>query len=453
MGTLYDWSTTAASNGSADATVNFAEGQLAPTLNNSARALMARVKAWSTQLGGASSGGSSNAYTYTSPSGHAFTALVTGSRITFKANHTNTGAATLAVDGLTATAIRKTNGATALAAGDLVSGQIYDVVYDGTFWVLLGIGAGGFQPLDATLTALAALSTSADQYIYATGADTFALATVTSAARSLLADASVPRLSTSNVFTAQASRIGSNAGSYTSPTNSNTNLLLYNLSSTNYAGIGADSGGDVYVVNGTSSPVTRLRISSDGNLYQGTTNVIYHAGNLPGTAITWTAAYVQSAASVVMDFRETGVSANAGNWRFQADAEKFELYTINDALNSASLVYSITRSGLTPTTFSFTTPVQAPVAVSSETSGTLTSASRNKQVRASGGVTIPASVMTTDDIIIIRGMGTARTITRGSGLTMYVNGVDSATATLTARGTMSVVFDSATVCTLHGDVS
>lgn len=46
----------------------------------------------------------------------------------------------------------------------------------------------GKQPLDATLTALAALSTLADQLIYATGADAFAMTTLTAFARTLLDD-------------------------------------------------------------------------------------------------------------------------------------------------------------------------------------------------------------------------------------------------------------------------
>ncbi len=47
----------------------------------------------------------------------------------------------------------------------------------------------GRQPADATLAALAAVVTAADRLIYATGADTFATATLTAFARSLLDDA------------------------------------------------------------------------------------------------------------------------------------------------------------------------------------------------------------------------------------------------------------------------
>lgn len=52
-----------------------------------------------------------------------------------------------------------------------------------------GYGITDAQALDATLTALAGLTTSADQLIYATGADAFAMATLTSFARSILDDA------------------------------------------------------------------------------------------------------------------------------------------------------------------------------------------------------------------------------------------------------------------------
>ena len=54
---------------------------------------------------------------------------------------------------------------------------------------LVGSGSSGAQPLDATLTALAALTTSANKLIYATGSDTFATTDISSFGRALIDDA------------------------------------------------------------------------------------------------------------------------------------------------------------------------------------------------------------------------------------------------------------------------
>ena len=76
-----------------------------------------------------SSTGSSNAFVITySP---VPTAYVTGQHYPFIANFSNTGAATVNVNSLGAKSIKK-NGATALASGDIASGQVVDEVYDGT---------------------------------------------------------------------------------------------------------------------------------------------------------------------------------------------------------------------------------------------------------------------------------------------------------------------------------
>lgn len=123
-------------------------------------------------LGVITTGGSANAYTLTS--GQSLAAYATNQSFMLGANFTNSGAATLNVDGLGAKAITK-NGTTALASGDIVSGRSYRVFYDGTEFQVAGALSGLYQPLDATLTALAALSTSASTYIRATGTDTFTM--------------------------------------------------------------------------------------------------------------------------------------------------------------------------------------------------------------------------------------------------------------------------------------
>jgi hypothetical protein len=77
-------------------------------------------------------------------------------------------------------------------------------------------------------------------------------------------------------------------------------------------------------------------------------------------------------------------------------------------------------------------------------------ASRNRVVNCSGGVTLDDGVFATDDWLIFDPGTSARTFTRASGLTMYVNGVDSASATLAANQMGSAYWRSATVVVLAG---
>lgn len=96
-------------------------------------------------------GGAPNAYTVTlSPASPGVNqAYRTGTAYAFGAAAANTGASTLSVDGLAAKAITK-YGTTALAANDIVNGQMCVVVYDGTRFQLLNpglnIGPSAFAP-------------------------------------------------------------------------------------------------------------------------------------------------------------------------------------------------------------------------------------------------------------------------------------------------------------------
>jgi hypothetical protein len=82
--------------------------------------------------------GSANAYAVTLSPAPTITA---GSIVVVKIANANSGASTLAVNGGTATAIKK-QGSTALASGDLSAGQIGVFVNDGTNFQLIG-GSGG----------------------------------------------------------------------------------------------------------------------------------------------------------------------------------------------------------------------------------------------------------------------------------------------------------------------
>lgn len=78
--------------------------------------------------------GSANAYVVTlSPVPTSYTA---GMVIRFTSNFGNTGSATVNVNGLGAKTIKKLDGATNLASGDIASGQTITLVYDGTNFIL-----------------------------------------------------------------------------------------------------------------------------------------------------------------------------------------------------------------------------------------------------------------------------------------------------------------------------
>jgi len=97
-----------------------------------------------------------------------------------------------------------------------------------------------------------------------------------------------------------------------------------------------------------------------------------------------------------------------------------------------------------------TTGIQAAVAVSSQTTGTLTNECANKQVNLTGNVTLNTAVFAANDKTTFDPGTAARTFTRGAGLTMFVNGTDSATATLAANQMGGMHWRSSTVVILTG---
>lgn len=90
--------------------------------------------------------------TYTVAFTNPLPSLSDGARISVEIGSTNTGAATLAVDGLAAVSIVKKDGSTALSAGDLAAGEIADLLYNGTNWVWLN-SVGDSVALTGTPTA------------------------------------------------------------------------------------------------------------------------------------------------------------------------------------------------------------------------------------------------------------------------------------------------------------
>lgn len=121
------WSTTAASNATADSTINWAEGMAPSAVNDSARAMMARVADWRDSLNGSNATtGGTTAYVLTSD--QSFAALAAGLEVAFQINATNTGTSTLNVDSLGAKPLRSAAGVE-VVAGALKIGAVYRATY------------------------------------------------------------------------------------------------------------------------------------------------------------------------------------------------------------------------------------------------------------------------------------------------------------------------------------
>jgi hypothetical protein len=83
----------------------------------------------------------------------ALAAYATGNLFSFVAANTNTGAATINLNSLGAKSITK-SGSTALVAGDIVSGQVYLIEYDGTRFQLINPSTAGVSSISFGSTGL-----------------------------------------------------------------------------------------------------------------------------------------------------------------------------------------------------------------------------------------------------------------------------------------------------------
>ncbi len=155
-----NWSETAGSN-NATPPHGFPEGMAPSAVNDAARETMRAVKSdWNRNHATASSTGSANAYAVTYAV--APPALAQGQRFCFKASFSNTGAATLNVNAIGAKAIRRSDGTSALASGDILQNQHVCVSYDATqdvFQVVTPLPAAAFT--GGTLTGTTTMSGAA----------------------------------------------------------------------------------------------------------------------------------------------------------------------------------------------------------------------------------------------------------------------------------------------------
>lgn len=437
VGVLKSWSTTASSNGNADSNISYQEGQSPASLNDSARAMMAALKGFANQITAAkTTGGSSNAYTFTSDAAAAIsTSYAAGMGFVFKANHTNTGAATFNADGVGAKAIRKGGAHTALAANDIVENGIYAVFYEASadLFVLInpdtGV-AGAGQPLDATLTALAALSwASGNALVQFTAADTVSL-TLAPSVTSVTASNGTGATTAAGTFVNATDNASVRAirieGDRATPASGDVVYASFYLS--NASGTQTD----MAQIWGRATSVTAGAESAEFRFYS------MNAGSM----VDLTRLSVSGWNPITNDRLPLGAGTLAWSDLFLASGGVINWNNGNAVLTHSNGLLEITTGAFT-----------GRIPRSSETSGTLTVASRNRVVACSGGVTLPASVFTADDVVALDPGTSSRTITRGSGLTMYLNGTDVASATLAANQMGYAYYRSPTVCVLSGAFS
>jgi microcystin-dependent protein len=153
-GAFYQWSKTAASNATADSSINWSEGMSPSSVNDSARAMMARAAEYRDDISGSiTTGGTLTAYTVTTNQGLASTPT-DGQLLAFTPHATSGVAPTLTVDGGTTYAIQTSPGV-AVGAATLVLGTPYTVKFSTTdsAWILrdfygnpYAIPIGGMMP-------------------------------------------------------------------------------------------------------------------------------------------------------------------------------------------------------------------------------------------------------------------------------------------------------------------
>jgi len=252
----------------------------------------------------AAGAGSGNAYTLTVTTNA--TAYATGQVFFFTANHDNTDAATLNVNSWGAKGIKKDNGATAVVANDIKSGQTYCVQYAGTYFNIL-------NPTPPTMTVT--VETVKTEY------------------------------TPSTELTNPTTLTSFDTGTYTIAANDIVAGVVYEFECGGTCTINASSTMHIEGVLG-STPV------ADITLPAGTTGTSWHFhGFLMGTAAAGASVAVAYAASLITDVAGRTV-AGTGTANVATNAEKVfsigALFGTSDAGHKAKLNYlTLTRKSTT----------------------------------------------------------------------------------------------------------
>jgi len=328
MSELNTWSTTAASN-NATPPNGFPEGMAPSTVNDAAREVMAAVARYRSDTDGVNTSSGTN--TIALAASRTMTAYAQGDLYTFKAGGTNTGATTLNVDSLGAKDVQF-NGA-ACVGGEIVSGLMYTVVYDGTQFQLLN--ASSYPAIDITtleVTNIKAKDGTASATIAnSTGVMTISSAVISAGSAAFSAPSTSTVDSTSSAFAITANYSGTGGGSGLEVSSSNAaDIVVINssyggIASPNYAALRVTSTGTlnaICVEDSTNPDSTPFIVNNAGQLIQGYTTTV--ASKIITTALT-PAAQIQGA---------TAGNSSAGiyNWA-------------NNSSFSGSLIFNKSKSG------------------------------------------------------------------------------------------------------------
>ncbi len=351
----------------------------------------------------------------------------------------------------------------------------------------LGLEIGvNVQAYDAGLASIAGLTTLADRSIYTTASDTYAVYTLTAAGRAILDDADA---------SAQRTTLGLAIG---------TNVQAFDQQLLDIAALAVtDSGfivgdGTTFVLETGATAQTSLGYTAADVLTKLLTvdgaGSLLDADTLDGVqgsayatlagANTFTARQIvdRTAAagagnltirgagtgfvrsSLTLETADTTRGAGVYIWDDTSDVEFFFGLRFNhvsgDALSilrrtsvTSGSTDSATADPATATEIArfASTGMVARVLAGTETTGTLTVASANRTIQATGDITVPNAVFSAGDIILIYAGASSRTITQGSSVTMRLGGTaTTGSRTLAARGVAVLFFVSSSEVVVSG---
>lgn len=256
----------------------------------------------------------------------------------------------------------------------------------------------GKQPLDATLTALAAQTATAGQVSYATGTDTFGLFDTTAYGRTWanLVDAASARTNLGLVIGTNVQAYNANLAALSGLTLAADRLpyatgagalALANFTAFGRGIVAAADNTAFLSAAGLGNAANRAIGTSGANVpllnagntwassqtFQGTT---FQTGNLAVSGnTTLTGTFGMSGTSIAWNMQETDGGTNAQYWRHFVDGAAYSLQLLNDSYAGALNVFQISRTAHTAATVTFPSTTSFTANGSAQFNGTLTSTS------------------------------------------------------------------------------